>query len=938
MAEELDNGQLVRPHRYCIANEAGKERQCNSSDALALYEHKLESGEIVYDAFCYSCNQRFSVEEVHKSSLAKDLGIEGGKVVEYKNFTKVPKNNPLSKQEVIDFIKQTGYSDKPYRGMLPEYLKFFGHLAKKDKEGKTIAFYYPETQEGAGVTGYKCRNLPKDFRYGKLGVTGLSCQLAGQVKFPKGGKYVLITAGECYHPDVETLTQRGWVKISDLSDTDLVMQVDNGVGSFTKPIALLKKEFEGDLLKYKGQQISQFVTPNHKMVSLNFKGEEYTHTAEEGPHSKSHSYRKAITIDCESSCTLTDDQLRFIVALSADAKVDTRKSGNKVAHFYFIKDRKIERLKYLIDKLGMKYTSYDKDYHGKYKNGKRYHTFNVQLEDWCFKKGLHIEWIETLNLRQRKLVLEEIILWDGNVCKGRNGFEFSSKLKSEADLIQALAVTSGYHASLRKRSNSLGEWYAVRVSTTKTTASWQLINNMVTKVPYSGFVYCVTVPTGKILTRYENKVMVCGNCDLVSAYQMLREDQKSRGQGEYDPVAVVSPTTGEPSAYKQVAAQYEFFDSFDIIVVGMDNDEVGKISAQAIAKVLPADKVRIATWSSKDPNKMLEEGKQKQFVRDFYGAKSFISDGVVSSIEADTKIEEELSRPKIPLPAFMKELQDKMAGGIPLGYWVNWIAMTGIGKSTTVNEAIREWVYHSPYKVGILSLELTDAQYMISMLSREVGHKINLIKDPKEAVAFVQKPEVVEARRHLKETDIGEERFVILDDREGSLSHVKNQISKLIKKHECKLIVIDPINDLFDGANPDEQADFIKWMKNIIKSGVTFCCVCHVRKGAVSTNKDGKRIMRELTEDDVSGLSLITKSAGANIFLNRDKYAEDDQVRNTTTVTIGKCRWTGLTGNAGKWYYCNKTHTMYDFDEYFGNTDLGVTYKDEGGDEFTIDL
>ena len=623
MAEELDNGQLVRPHRYCIANEAGKERQCNSSDALALYEHKLESGEIVYDAFCYSCNQRFSVEEVHKSSLAKDLGIEGGKVVEYKNFTKVPKNNPLSKQGVVDFIKQTGYRDKPYRGMLPEYLKFFGHLAKKDKDGKTIAFYYPETQEGAGVTGYKCRNLPKDFRYGKLGVTGLSCQLAGQVKFPKGGKYVLITAGEI---------------------------------------------------------------------------------------------------------------------------------------------------------------------------------------------------------------------------------------------------------------------------------------------------------------------------DLVSAYQMLREDQKSRGQGEYDPVAVVSPTTGEPSAYKQVAAQYEFFDSFDIIVVGMDNDDVGKISAQAIAKVLPADKVRIATWSSKDPNKMLEEGKQKQFVRDFYGAKPFISDGVVSSIEADTKIEEELSRPKIPLPAFMKELQDKMAGGIPLGYWVNWIAMTGIGKSTTVNEAIREWVYHSPYKVGILSLELTDAQYMIAMLSREVGCKINLIKDPKEAVAFVQKPEVVEARRHLKETDIGEERFVILDDREGSLSHVKNQISKLIKKHECKLIVIDPINDLFDGSNSDEQADFIKWMKNIIKSGVTFCCVCHVRKGAVSTNKDGKRIMRELTEDDVSGLSLITKSAGANIFLNRDKYAEDDQVRNTTTVTIGKCRWTGLTGNAGKWYYCNKTHTMYDFDEYFGNTDLGITYKDNGGDEFTIDL
>lgn len=93
----------------------------------------------------------------------------------------------------------------------------------------------------------------------------------------------------------------------------------------------------------------------------------------------------------------------------------------------------------------------------------------------------------------------------------------------------------------------------------------------------------------------------------------------------------------------------------------------------------------------------------------------------------------------------------------------------------------------------------------------------------------------------------------------------------------------------------------------------------YVRKGQNSTNKDGKRIVRELTEDDVSGLSLITKSAGANIFLNRDKYSEDPVIRNTTNVTMGKCRWTGLSGPAGKWYYCNQEHTMYDFDEYYNS-------------------
>lgn len=597
----LDNGDLIG-HYPCIANEFDYKHSCSSSDALAIYQHQ-DNDEVYYSGYCWSCHQSFKPEQISESSLAPNLGIKDGKVVDLKNFVKKPKSEPLTKQQVIDFIKKTGYNSNNYRGIKDEYSKFFGHLTKLDINGNVLARYYPETQ-GNIVTGYKCRNHPKDFRYGKLGLTGLSCDLSGQIKFQSGGKYVLIVGGEE---------------------------------------------------------------------------------------------------------------------------------------------------------------------------------------------------------------------------------------------------------------------------------------------------------------------------DKVAAFQMLRDNQIERGQSDYEPVAVVSPTTGESSAIKQIAQQYDFLNSFETIILGFDNDEVGRQAVKDIADILPEDKVKIAVWSGKDPNKMLQDGKEKQFLRDFYNAKDYVDDGVITSKDADTKIEEELARPKIKLPSFMKELQRMMAGGIPLGYWVNWIAMTGIGKSTTVNEAIREWVYHSPYKVGILSLELTDAQYMIAMLSREVGYKINLIEDPQAAVEFVKQPNVIEARTKLKENEFGEERFVILDDREGTLSHVKKQIEKLIKKHNCKLIVIDPINDLFDGSTQEEQSAFIKWMKIIIKTGVTFSCVCHVRKGQNSTNKDGKRIIRELTEDDVSGLSLITKSAGANIFLNRDKYSDDPVVRNTTNVTMGKCRWTGLSGSAGKWYYCNQEHTMYDFDEYHNN-------------------
>ena len=241
---------------------------------------------------------------------------------------------------------------------------------------------------------------------------------------------------------------------------------------------------------------------------------------------------------------------------------------------------------------------------------------------------------------------------------------------------------------------------------------------------------------------------------------------------------------------------------------------------------------------------------------------------------------------------------------------------TTIGKSTLINEAIRYWVYNSPYKIGILSLELSASQYMITMLSREVGYKITLIEDPIKAVEFVRSPEVQKARTNLSVNEDGESRFALLDERDGDLEQVKVQCELLINKYGCKVLIIDPIQDLFEGVDMESQNAFIKWMKTILKKGVTFNNVCHVRKGGNSTDKDGKRILRELNEDSVHGISAIVKSAGANIFATRDKYDECPIRKNITYPTLGKCRWTGNTGRIDDWYYDLESHTMYDFNQY----------------------
>lgn len=414
----------------------------------------------------------------------------------------------------------------------------------------------------------------------------------------------------------------------------------------------------------------------------------------------------------------------------------------------------------------------------------------------------------------------------------------------------------------------------------------------------------------------KNVVICAGEIDKLSVAQMLRDYQIQRNQDDYDRTAVVSVNCGEQSLAKACVAQYDWLEKFETVILLMDNDNAGKAAIADALKVLPEIDVKVMTTSMKDANEMLLAGKHKQFISNYYDSRPVNPDEVKTSKQADDEIELELGRAKIPLPPFMHRLQKHMAGGIPLGYMINLGAITGGGKTTIINEMIYYWLFNSPVKVGILSLELNAGQYQTALLSRHIGYKLQLIEDPKEAVAFVQQPHIMEKRKELRETEFGEERYVLLDERSGELSAVKSQILKLIKKYSCKLLVIDPINDLFEGASLEAQTDFIKFLKTVIKDGISIFNVCHLTKGKTQTDKEGNRIVRKLTEDDFSGVSNLVKSGGCNIAATRDKLAEDPIEQNSTEIEVLKCRWSGNTGYAGSWYYDNITHTIYDKEDY----------------------
>lgn len=406
-------------------------------------------------------------------------------------------------------------------------------------------------------------------------------------------------------------------------------------------------------------------------------------------------------------------------------------------------------------------------------------------------------------------------------------------------------------------------------------------------------------------------LLVEGEEDQNAAYQMLLDYNKSKGS-DFE-TAVVSPTTGAQSK-KQIASQYKFFDQFSIIVVCLDSDDAGKKATEEIIKYLPKGKVRLMQMRYKDPSDYLQKSKQREFISDFYNAKAYVPAGVVGSSTLYEKLIESTNVKKIPLPPFMKKL-DEMLGSVELGTIGFLSAGSGSSKTTFANEMIYFWLFNSPYKVGVVSLELTCGQYAQAMLSRHIEQKISNIREPEDKLKFLQTDRVKEKAEGLFKTEDGSDRWMLIDERDGSIEVLQDKIEEMIISCDCKVIILDPISDLFDGLSNEEQSLFMKWQKSMVKNyNVTFINIAHIRKSG--DNRTAASTGAFVPEEAISGASQQFKSASWIVMMSRDKYADNDVTRNTTHLVLSKNRSNGVTGRAGSVYYCNQTHRLYDFDDW----------------------
>lgn len=700
---------------------------------------------------CHNCNWKGNVREIFNEKK--------------KEYSRPAFNNRTDlDKSIVDWFFARGISqDTLIKSKITQDVVFFPQVNEKRA---CINFNYFRNGE---LINIKSRDHEKNFRLSK----DAELIFYGLDNLKKDDRYIIITEGECFRGDAEILTRNGWVRFDEYNPSDDVMSVNDDMTSqFERPNYVVEKLYSGNLVEYSNhQKFYSLTTEGHDMVV-------------EHNISKSISKKKAIDLKTGYSIprvvnhnglglNLSDDQIRLCIAVSADFTI--RKSGDLYCRL--LKQRKINRLKDILDKCGIEY-SLNID-------GGGYSSFFIRRGNaprFVFKE-FPKEWISETTFEQKRLIVDEIRFWDGNEVPNRSQIEYSTTLYSNAVFVQTISHLCGYSSTIIKRKNKFGSWFKISILFNKKRTDTQCLIKNKKIIQHHGKVYCVNVSTGKILVRQNDCISVSGNCDALSFMEAGVDYAISVPNGA---------SKSSSSTLEYLDNCWDYFDNDKIVILALDNDEPGMILREELSRRIGKNRCRKVDFKDvKDANDFLLK----------YGPEK-LAEVVLEHnlIEYPLKGVSEVSDYWDDVTMIM---ENGLSKGITTGYFDELDEMisfdgsklcvvTGIpnsGKSPMIDMIMLALSVRHGWKWGVCSMEnKPTALYIVKLAEKLLGKFIR----PGSPVSNEDKERIknflsnhfyfIEPNYDNNESDTLE---FILDAAKG-----------LVRKHGIKGLVIDPWNKI----------------------------------------------------------------------------------------------------------------------------------------------
>jgi len=370
-----------------------------------------------------------------------------------------------------------------------------------------------------------------------------------------------------------------------------------------------------------------------------------------------------------------------------------------------------------------------------------------------------------------------------------------------------------------------------------------------------------------------------GELDALSVAQMLKSQY-------INPVVSLPSATPSKKMWENCA---DWLNSFERIVLSVDNDEAGNAVADRVARLFPNKVYRVPHEKYKDANDFLQNNAIQEFKSAWFKPRKHTPENILNSTEQFLSLYRDTPEHQY-VPTGIQALDDKILG-LMQGHFTVIKAPTGIGK-TEIMRYLEYNMLERKIPIAAWHLEETKLRSLLGLVSYH--RKDNLTRrdliEEKDAEDLV-----VTAIEELTK----DENFYqfYLPDGQGA-DELCDQIRFFSQACDCKFVFFEPIQDVVAGTSEESKeamlADLsIRLSKLAAELNVGIVTIAH-------TNENG----------DPKYCKMIGQRASVIIDLQRDKESEDYDERNTTYISVQKNRPCSEEGRAGKMKFDSDSFTL----------------------------
>jgi ribonucleotide reductase beta subunit family protein with ferritin-like domain len=322
---------------------------------------------------------------------------------------------------------------------------------------------------------------------------------------------------ECFKLGTQILTPKGWKNVEDFNIGDSVYQYNSdGTISATQVLHTVCNDFNGEMIEFTRSGNKCVVTPNHDMIYYNKNKELVRRKAKDMKiHKQIHIPLGGISSNVGIDELSFEDRLRIAIQADGSNSYWTNTSGEKLlrgkdggyTHTISLKkERKKNRLDWILSNLDIEHSvTHADDGYSVYRIRYNHNANYKNLFEWVNLEDKSSEWCSEF--------VDEVLKWDGYTESNHSGY--CSTNKQNIDIVQTVAILAGYSTNIYKanessRKSTYNDCYKLSLKKSNLIPKSHGISK--DYIPYVGNVYCITVPSGNIITRIDDKTFITGNC------------------------------------------------------------------------------------------------------------------------------------------------------------------------------------------------------------------------------------------------------------------------------------------------------------------------------------------------------------------------------------------------------------------------------------------